>query len=571
MATVTGPEGPVGSISPVTGEHDGELDLRRHVRSLARRWKVVVLVIVVLTGSTLLASLRQTPLYEGTARVLLKPSSQALLTGTEGEESAGGTRRVNNEIELFSTNEIRAEVERQLGPHRPAEVSQIGDTDVLAIKGRDPSPGRAAAVAKAYAVAYVDLRRDQEAAALAAAADRVQRRVDDLQAQIDGASAELVAEEQRQRANPPGISVSSQRIVGLNAERDYLLTQQAPLKQRLDQLELEADATTGGVQLVNETMVPVVKVQPRPLRSALVGLGLGGVLGFGLAFLLAFLDDSLKNREDIDRAVPGVPVLTLIPHVQGNKGESPLAVARTDPRSPAGEAFSGLRTSLQFLKATRAPHVFQITSARAAEGKTSVAANLGVVLARSGLRVAMVDCDLRRPKLHEPFGLSCTVGFTSVFLGEVDVDSATQSVPEIEGLALLAAGPVPPNAPEVVSARRTAEILGALRSKYDAVVVDSPPALPVADPIALSAWVDATILVVREGRTSRRDLARVVELLTQAEAPLVGVVLNDVPAEEGYGYQYASRPSLGPSSVATDDAATRAFRNLSQPGGKGKD
>ena len=547
----------------VVGERQAqELDLRRHLRALRRRWKVIVIVVLGLTGSTLFASSRQAPLHEGTAKLLLKPTSESLLTGGDAESEVSASRRVNNEIEVFKTSELRTLVERQLGPHRRVVVGQVGETDVLAVKGRSSSPPRAAALARAYAVAYIDLRRSQESATLTAAAARVRSRVDDLQTQIDAVNERIAAEE-RQRPNQPGVVAPSQPIAGLNAERDHLLTEQVPLKRRLAELELEAEATTGGVEMVSGEVIPVVQVQPRPLRNTIVALALGLLLGFGLAFLLAYLDDSVKAREDVDRAVPGLPLLTLVPHVAvKRKADRPHAVALTDPNSPGGESFSRLRTSLQFLNARRAPQIFQVTSSQAGEGKTSVAANLAVVMARSGLRVVAVDCDLRRPSLHEPFDLSYELGFTSVFLHHVELEAALQSVPGVDGLALLAAGPVPPNAPEVLSARQTAEILAALQAQFDAVVIDSPPALPVTDPIALSAWVDATILVARAGRTTRRDLARTAELLTQAQAPLVGIILNDVTAEGGYDYRYPYRPVEASRLSAGDgrEAATESRR-----------
>ena len=197
-----------GYDRPVVGDGQAsELDLRRHLRALRRRWKVIVLVVVGLMGSTLFATSRQDPLYEGTAKLLLKPTSEALLTGAGAESDGGATRRVNNEIEVFKTAELRAVVERELGPHRQVGVGQVGETDVLAVRGRSSVPTRAAELARAYALAYIDLRRDQESAALRAAAERLRTRVRDLQTQIDALSARAAAEE-RQRPSPqPGIPV----------------------------------------------------------------------------------------------------------------------------------------------------------------------------------------------------------------------------------------------------------------------------------------------------------------------------------------------------------------------------
>lgn len=153
----------------------------------------------------------------------------------------------------------------------------------------------------------------------------------------------------------------------------------------------------------------------------------------------------------------------------------------------------------------------------------------------------MVDCDLRRPRIHDFFGIPNDVGFTSVLLGEVPLSEAVQEVPGERLIMVLASGMLPPNPSELLASQRTVQILAALQSESDVVLIDSPPMLPVTDAAVLSARVDATLLVTRAGTTSRRECERAIELLRQVDAPLVGTVLNGVSDESAYGYTYRYR------------------------------
>ncbi|MDQ4088940.1 MAG: CpsD/CapB family tyrosine-protein kinase [Actinomycetota bacterium] len=178
----------------------------------------------------------------------------------------------------------------------------------------------------------------------------------------------------------------------------------------------------------------------------------------------------------------------------------------------------------------------QITSPNAAEGKTTTVANLAVALARAGERVVIVSCDLRRPRIHEFFGLPNDVGFMSVVLGEMPLSAALQSVPGEARLQLLATGPIPANPSELLSSNRSGQVLDALRKEFSVVLIDCPPVLPVTDAAVLSSKVDGTLLVVTVGTTTGKQVTRSLELLRQVGAPIIGTVLNGVGSQGGYGY-----------------------------------
>jgi capsular exopolysaccharide synthesis family protein len=215
----------------------------------------------------------------------------------------------------------------------------------------------------------------------------------------------------------------------------------------------------------------------------------------------------------------------------------------TAPQSSTAEAYRTLRTSLQFVGLDHPITVTQVTSPNSGDGKSTTLANLGVQLSRAGKRVVLVDCDLRRPRLHHFFALDNTVGFTNVLLKEADLEDALQVIEGERSLMVVTSGPVPPNPSELLSTKRAQGVLRSLAEESDYVLVDSPPVLPVSDALVLSGIVDATILVLSAGATTKREAHRAFEQLDQIEAPVVGAVLNSVDAsahyDRAYGGSYA--------------------------------
>jgi succinoglycan biosynthesis transport protein ExoP len=496
-------------------QHGIELGLRDYLRILARRKQLIVVVTLLVTVPAVVLSLLKTPVYAGQAEVLLQPRVSETLFDPNSGVRADPARQVQNEIRILSSAPVRDAVRAQLGAAPKVSASAIGATDIIQISARSTDPSRSAALANAYATSYIDYRRKQAVDDVLAASQQVQGKITDLQKQIDAA---------------PG-----------GAQKDSLVQAQSLFKQQLDRLQVDAALKQGGAQLVTPAVVPTSPVEPQPLRTGVIALLFGLLLGLGLAFLREFLDDSVKSKDDFERVASGVPVLGLIPVVSAWKGkETPYMVSLDDPTSPAAEAYRTLRTSIQFLALDQPMRTLQVTSANPQEGKTTTLANLAVALARSGSTVAIVCCDLRRPRVHEFFGLSNDVGFTSVLLGKVGLAGAIQEVPDQARLSLLASGPLPPNPSELLSSKRTVEVLGSLQAEYDFVLIDAPPVLPVTDALVLSGRVDATLLVAVAGATTRKEAARAVELLRQVDAPLVGAVLNGVDTEGSYGYAYQS-------------------------------
>jgi capsular exopolysaccharide synthesis family protein len=275
-----------------------------------------------------------------------------------------------------------------------------------------------------------------------------------------------------------------------------------------------------------------------------MGLGAGLIFGVALAFALEHLDDSINSKDDFERLGVDLPVLGIIPLTSGGRKGEPYVVARADSTSPAAEAYRTLRTSIQFAAVNRTLRTLQITSPSASEGKTTTAANLGVTFARANKKVVVVSCDLRRPRVHHFFGVSNNRGFTTVLLNEASPRAVLQPVRDEKGLYVVGSGPIPHNPSELLSSAKTAEVFSELASDAEMVIVDCPPVLPVTDAAVLASRMDATLLVVTMGSTTRTQLSRTLEILRQVKAPIIGAVLNGVTAESEYPeYYYRYEPS----------------------------
>jgi capsular exopolysaccharide synthesis family protein len=503
-----------------------QIALRDYLEVVWRRKLIIVLAIIVVTATAIAASVTRTKVYEARAEVLLETRvAESIFLEQNPKQTS-----LQTEIRVLKSAPVAELVRERLGVAPGVSAAAIPLTDLFQVSARSTDPESAAVIANAYARAYIDYRRTQAVDDLLAAGGEVRKQIDALQRQIDELSDQI---------NTVARNTPAQQT--LLSRRDTLVSQQSILKQRLDQVQADASLRSGGAQLVTPAVASNIPVEPTPRRDAVLGGMVGLVLGLAIAFLFEHMDDTVKGKEDFDKATPGFPVLGMIPNVASwKRRDDAIVVSTMDPTSPAAEAYRTLRTSISFLGVDRPMRTLQVTSASAGDGKSTTLANLAVALARAGVKVIVVGCDLRRPRIHEFFGLSNEVGFTSVLVGDVPLSRAIQVVPDESNLRLLASGPLPPNPSELLSSQRTYEVLVALQAEADIVLLDCPPVLPVTDAAVLSSRVDATLLVASARKTTKRHLSRAVELLRQVGAPLVGAVLNNISQGEQYGgYSYA--------------------------------
>jgi capsular exopolysaccharide synthesis family protein len=503
-------------------EFDAEPTFRTYVVLLRRRkWWVISLALLGLALSLAFAFTARKQ-YSATAQVLVQsPADQT----TPGATQVPVTQTdVETELTLVTSAPIVDSVRRQLGAVPGVTASEVGQTNVIAITATSHSPQQAARIANAYARDFVAYRVTTATQNLTAAEAQ-------LRTQISRLADQLKTLHGRARSS---------------AEAAALFSQQAVLKEQLAQMQVSGTVNVGGVELVTPAQPPASPSSPQPAKDALLGLVVGLLAGLGAAFLRESLDDRLSSKEAAERA-GSAPVLALVPMVPSwRRRQRAMVVALTEPTSPTAESYRSLRTSLQFTRQERKLRSLMVTSPAASEGKTSTLANLGVVFAQAGERVLMVSCDLRRPRLGEFFGFEERSGLTTVLSGKQSLADAIQPVGGHERLWALPAGQVPPNPAELLNGPAAHEIFAGLAERFDLVLIDSPPLLPVTDAVVLSKHADATLMVVAAGQTRRADLRRAAEKLDQVGVPVLGTVLNEVTKQTGYGYGYGYSLSYKP-------------------------
>lgn len=324
----------------------------------------------------------------------------------------------------------------------------------------------------------------------------------------------------------------------------------AEFRDVVAELETPSGGGTSPVKLtiVREAAAPTAPSAPNVRFNALLGI-LGGIaLGLGAAVLRDVLDTRVRGESTIAQ-VTDAAIVGVIAYDE-SATETPLIV-QSAPNSPRAEAFRRLRTNVQFLDLTERPSTIVLTSSLPGEGKSTTTLNLGIALADAGTRVAIVDADLRRPTIGKHLGLETSAGLTTVLIGKASLDEVLQ--PWGNGnLFVLPSGQIPPNPSELLGSAAMGKLLEDLSGKFDLVLVDTPPLLPVTDAAILAKRTGGAMVVVGAGRVNRAQLREALGALATVGAHILGVVVNREPRKPGdvynyYRYSEESNPSVGGS------------------------
>jgi capsular exopolysaccharide synthesis family protein len=359
------------------------------------------------------------------------------------------------------------------------------------------------------------------------------------------------------------------------------------LQTKLKEAQISSGLRSSNIRIMDPAMVPATPARPAKTRNIALAIVVGLVGGIGLALLREYLDNTVKTPDDIE-TLARLPSLAVVPAFGDGasaskraalKGISPNGhekrielVAQHLPKSQVSEAFRALRTALLLSQPERPPQVILVTSALPREGKTTAAANLAVTLAQLGDKTVLVDADLRKPGVGRllDLGTGKYAGLSSYLAGVSSLDSVTVAHPQIQNLAAIPTGPLPPNPADLLSSHKLAEGIAELRKKYKFVVIDSPPIMAATDAVVLSVQTDGVLLVVRSGETPKEAFTRTRDLLTSVKCHLLGVVLNAVDASApDYYYSYRYYPysyGYGPQETldtTRDEAMARPHTRVS--------
>jgi capsular exopolysaccharide synthesis family protein len=309
--------------------------------------------------------------------------------------------------------------------------------------------------------------------------------------------------------------------------------------------------------VIDEALLPLGPVSPDVRTNVMIAGGLGLLVGVLGAFLFDSLDDTLRTTDDVE-LFSGLLSIGAIPHFQSSSktgtpkdmgeepGERRRLISITAPASPTAEAYRALRSSILLSAIDNPLRTLVITSAFMSEGKSTLSANIAVMLAQRGERVLIVDADLRRSTLHLLFGLRRPAqGLTNLLSRQTDESVILHPVTQVPSLAYLPAGAVPPNPAELLASHRMAEMMRQWSEQYDRVIIDTAPILAVSDSLAPAARADSVLLVVRAGVTRKKALMRTREMLRRVNAHLLGAVVNDIDMRKDSYYNYSGPYTYG--------------------------
>lgn len=499
-----------------------------------RKW-LIALPLVLIPLIAVFLSLRQARVYEASADVFLKRENLAATISGIPDYSQFGDRSSYAETEMVLARGpqviervLRATARLRRGRSLGSvSVTPSRSADLLVFRALNGDPRLASAISNEYAKQFTAYRSQLDTATIEEARREVSKRLDELRPsrrQNRELYQTLVDKEQQLRT-----------LAALQKSRTFVLRR----------------ATSA------------VQVSPKPVRSGVVGAGLGLLFGLGLAFLWHAFDTRLRSADEIAERL-GLPLLARIPeppkHLRRRNQLSMIA----EPNSMQAEAFRMLKTNLEFVNLERRARSVMFTSAVESEGKSTTVLNLAVAFARSGTRVVLVDMDLRRPFLDRFLGFEGEMGITDMALGRATMEDALRRVllshppadestagngnaSGVEGmLEVLGAGAVPPNPGELAGSKVIEDLLDELRERCDLLLIDAPPLLHVGDGLTLSARVDALVVVTRLNIIRRPTLRELRRVLDTSPASKLGFVLTGAEIEDGYGYRgyygaYAAR------------------------------
>jgi non-specific protein-tyrosine kinase len=427
---------------------------------------------------------------------------------------------------------------------------------VIEISVVDTDPARAQQFAGAIAEQII---AQSAAAENSASQDRqfTRAQISDLRAKITAAQKQVhvLDDELSKASSARDLAERRSRIDALNVQISTWQQTYATLERNL------LEGSPNVITLYEKASFPSAPIGPKLTQNVLLASLVGLVISLVISFALEAIDDSVKSVEDARRA-SGLSVLGSVAYIRGQGYPNKLVTLRND-NNRAAEAYRVLRTNLQFSVMGKPFQTLMVTSARSREGKSITAANLAMALAQSGRKTALVDCDLRRPTLHEIFQISAENGLTSLFLDEsLSVRGGTAE--KHRNLTVIPAGPMPHNPAELLDSVRMTQVMDQLKAQFEVVVLDAPPVLSVADATIIGARSDAVLLVVDCGYTRRAQLKRAKEALLAVGARILGVAVNRVSedSEDDYYFAHTTRRKGGgkrlllkPQAAATGSAA----------------
>ncbi len=515
------------------------MELKQYAAILWRWWWLLVISTVVAGTLALGISRSLQKVYVASTTLLI---NQAPSTSTTADYTSLITseRLAQTYAQMMRSRDVLAEtianLQLEITPQDLAgqvTVAPVRDTQLMTLRVEDVNPDRAAAIANEIVQAFIRQNQALQSNRYQASSQNLQQELVTLQEALSRTQQQLDG-----LGSPQGTEQQAEynRLDALMAQ---YRTSYANVLQSYELVRLAEANTLNNVNVLESALPPTAPIRPQPLRNGMLAAIAGAMAALGVIFLIEYLDDSIKNNQDVEKLI-GRSSLGAIALIDADTTSRHL-VSLTAPRSPVSEAFRVLRANIKFSEVDHPIRSMLITSSGAAEGKSTVTANLAVVTAQSGKRVILVDADMRKPTVHKTFELTNAQGLTTALLTNAGPVGAYLQPTDVPGLQILTSGPLPPNPAELLGSQRMADLVTELLGEADVVMFDSPPLLAMADAALLARICDGTLLVAQADATRREIFISALDQLQKSGARLIGVVLNQVSTRRGsyyYYYQY---------------------------------
>ena len=505
------------------------MELKEYILPLRKWWWLIVASVFVATVSSYLATRQQPPIYQSRATIMVGRAIEN--PNPTGNDFWLTQQLASTYADIAKRAPIKEATMAALGLTWLPEytVRVVANTQLVEITVVDTSPPRVQAVAAELANKLIRQTPTSSAGETQQRQAFIKTQLDDLEAKIKETKKEI-DKKQTDLANmfsARQIADAQTQIAGLQTKLNTLQANYAALLSNTQQGSINT------ISVIEPAALPIMPIGPNKAATILLAAAIGLVLAAGAAYLLEYLDDTLKNPDDVKKEL-GLTTLGAVPQIENSEDE---LIALSSSHSAAVESYRVLRTNLQFAAVDRPLRTLLITSPAPTEGKSLTAANLAVAQAQAGRRVILVDTDLHRPRLHRLFKLRNNACVTTALLAEHPALDDLLQEASVPGLRVLTSGPLPPNPAELLGSARMKELLVELTAVADTVVLDSPPATALSDAAILSTQSDGVLLVLDSGRTRRESARRSLEALGRVNARVVGVLLNRMPTR-GAGYYY---------------------------------
>jgi len=518
-----------------TQPDETELDIRQYMSILWKGKWIIILCTLLAVAAGLSLIFTTPPAYEATAKILIVEKNISSEVFDQYIPEYTSSREVNfqTQIEIIGSRQFKEEVIKRLslnmkpgGLEGKIQIGKVAGTNVVDISVQDNDPQLAADIANTLSEIYIEWVSENYQQDIKEVLLEIDSKVIDSKEKLNNASEEISKLEAGGKDIPESLQKELEMYSSL-----YVM-----LSEKYENLRISETIGDSFAKVIETAVVPGGSIKPNKRLYMVSSFLTGLLLGCGIILLKEVLDNTIKTSSDVKRYY-GLNVISQVAYDKSYDTKKRQLIVLKEPNSQVSESIRELRTNLGYFNIDRKNKIIGVTSAQFEEGKSFVSANLAVTLAQSGIKTLLLNADFRRPVIHKYFNFNNSSGITSILTGYSKLSEEVRST-EIENLHFLASGPIPPNPVELLESDLMSKMLTALSEKYDYIIVDTPPIVPVTDLIVLARKIDSILIVARVGKVTKSVVLQAVEKLEMVKSKVLGVVLNGIVRKGSYYYYY---------------------------------